>query len=142
MNRFTQSLLIIIGTVFVALGILGIFLPLLPTTPFLLLGASCYVKGSEQLYNWLIHNRFLGEYIKNYREKKGIPMKAKLLAISMLWTTMSYSLIFIVSNTYVKALLLFIAVVVTWHVASQKALEQVMEEEETQEQQGIEREEN
>ena len=131
MNRFTQGLLIIIGTIFVVLGILGIFLPLLPTTPFLLLGASCYVKGSERLYSWLINNRFLGVYIKNYREKKGIPMKAKIIAISMLWITMSYTLFFVVSNTYIRAILLFIAAGVTWHVASQKTVQQVIGEEVT-----------
>lgn len=127
MNRLAQILLIIIGTISIALGILGIFLPLLPTTPFLLLGASCYIKGSERLYIWLINNRFLGAYIKNYHEKKGISLKSKILAISMLWITMFFSMFFLQSMLYIRILLLFIALCVTWHIASQKTLEQVVE---------------
>jgi uncharacterized membrane protein YbaN (DUF454 family) len=127
MNRLAQILLITIGTISVALGIMGIFLPLLPTTPFLLLAASCYIKASETMYNYLINNRFLGEYIKNYREKKGITIKSKIIAISMLWSTIVFTIFLLQSSLYIRMLLIFIATAVTWHIASQKTLEQAIE---------------
>ena len=81
-NKYLRWLLISAGTVSVLLGILGIILPLLPTTPFLLLAAASYAKSSEKFYNWLINNRFFGNYIRNYREGKGIPLRVKISAIS------------------------------------------------------------
>ncbi|MTI71657.1 MAG: DUF454 domain-containing protein [Firmicutes bacterium] len=111
-----KIILIILGSISIALGIIGIFLPLLPTTPLLLLGASCYVKSSNSLYNWLINNKYLGSYIKNYREGRGIPKKTKIIAISTLWLTIGYSAIFIVPLLLIKILLLFIAIGVTIHL--------------------------
>ena len=67
-------------TISLALGILGIFLPLLPTTPFLLLTAALYFKGSFRLYNWLLNHRYFGPYIRNYRENKAIPLRAKIVS--------------------------------------------------------------
>jgi len=124
MNKMMQYILITLGTVFIVLGAVGIFLPLLPTTPFLLLGASCYVRASERLYNWLINNRMLGSYIRNYREKKGIPLKSKIIGITMLWMTILFSVVAVLSNLYIRLLLLAIASMVTWHIASQKTLVQ------------------
>ena len=68
------------GTFFVGLGIIGIFLPLLPTTPFLLLAAACYARSSKRFYNWLLNNKWFGNYIKNYRERKGIPLQIKIIS--------------------------------------------------------------
>jgi uncharacterized membrane protein YbaN (DUF454 family) len=81
----------IAGTVFVGLGVLGALLPLLPATPFLLLAAACYVRGSERLYNWLMNNRYLGTYIRNFRDGRGMPMRAKIIAIAVLWISLVYS---------------------------------------------------
>lgn len=130
MNKLTKVILVVLGSIFVSLGILGIFLPLLPTTPFLLLGASCYIKGSERLYKWLLNNKLLGEYIRNYREKNGIPLKTKIFAIAMLWCTMLFTIVLVLSNIYFRLLLLVIAIGVTWHIATQKTLEQTTDEEE------------
>jgi uncharacterized membrane protein YbaN (DUF454 family) len=124
MKGFYEVILIILGTIFVVLGVLGIFLPLLPTTPFLLLGASCYVKSSPNLYHWLLGNKYLGFYIKNYREGNGIPLKIKVMAIAVLWSTISYSVAFVVDNSYVRIFLGLIASAVTWHIVSRKALVQ------------------
>ncbi len=88
-SNFSRWVLIIVGSFFAGLGILGIFLPLLPTTPFLLLAAACYIRSSERLYNWLMNNKWIGRYIKNYIEGKGIPLKSKVLSISALWITIS-----------------------------------------------------
>ena len=83
-----KTLYIVIGTISLALGILGIFLPLLPTTPFLLLTAALYFKGSSRLYNWLLNHRYFGPYIRNYRENKAIPLRAKIVSLVLMWGTM------------------------------------------------------
>jgi uncharacterized protein len=119
-NSLTNTALVVAGTVSVGLGIIGVFLPLIPTTPFLLLGAACYVKGSEKLYEKLISNKLLGSYIKNYREGKGIPQKTKVYAISLLWISIGYSIVFLMDNILIRILLLLIAVCVTWHILSLK----------------------
>ncbi|NQT81123.1 MAG: YbaN family protein [Candidatus Aminicenantes bacterium] len=116
--------LILAGNFFVALGILGIFLPLLPTTPFLLLAAACYIRSSERFYNWLMNNKWLGNYIKNYREKKGIPLKVKVLSLSFLWLTIGYSVFFVVNIFLLRVILILIAIGVTIHVLSIRTLKQ------------------
>ncbi len=115
-NRFVRWLLIAAGTFSVFLGLLGIILPLLPTTPFLLLAAASYAKSSEKFYHWLINNRFFGSYIKNYRDGKGIPLRVKITAISFLWTTILITAVFFIPVIAVKILLIVIAVGVTVHI--------------------------
>ena len=85
-SRFllVRLLWIILGSAFVAIGTVGIFVPGLPTTVFMILAAACYVRSSDKLYNWLIKNKTFGKYIKDYREGKGMPMKAKIFAQSMM----------------------------------------------------------
>jgi uncharacterized membrane protein YbaN (DUF454 family) len=104
------------------MGILGILLPLLPTTPFLLLAAACYAKGSKRFYNWLLNNKFFGKYIINYREGRGIPIKSKIATIILLWLTISYSVIFVVTIFIVQLLLILIAIGVTYHILTIKTL--------------------
>lgn len=101
-NRLLSSLLIIAGTFFIALGIIGIALPILPTTPFLLVAAACYAKGSSRFYNWLLKNRLLGKYIKNYLENKGISLKAKIIFIFLLWATISARALILNTNSFDK----------------------------------------
>jgi len=74
-QRFVRVALIVVGTISTALGILGIFVPILPTTPFLLLAAACYSRSSQRFYDWLLNNKYFGNYIRNYLEKKGIPLR-------------------------------------------------------------------
>ncbi|MBC8357371.1 MAG: YbaN family protein [Candidatus Aminicenantes bacterium] len=123
-SKLSRLALILAGNFFVALGILGIFLPLLPTTPFLLLAAACYIRSSERFYNWLMNNKWLGNYIKNYREKKGIPLKVKVLSLSFLWLTIGYSVFFVVNIFLLKVILILIAIGVTIHVLSIRTLKQ------------------
>tara|TARA_E500000075_G_scaffold100313_1_gene92003 strand:+ start:107 stop:535 length:429 start_codon:yes stop_codon:yes gene_type:complete len=79
-----RLLWIILGSAFVGIGTVGIFVPGLPTTVFMILAAACYVRSSDKLYNWLIKNKTFGKYIKDYREGKGMPIKAKIFAQSMM----------------------------------------------------------
>jgi hypothetical protein len=88
-NRIVRALLIVAGTISLAFAIIGIAMPVLPTTPFLLLTVACYCRSSERLYNWLINNKWFGEYIRNYQEGRGIPLKTKIFALAVLWTTIS-----------------------------------------------------
>lgn len=122
MNSVVKTMLIIAGSFFVGLGILGIVIPLLPTTPFLLLGAACYVRGSMRFYQWLINNKWLGSYIKNYRDGKGIPKNTKIIAVSTLWLSIGFSVIFVISKLLIRIILFLIASAVTFHILSQKTL--------------------
>lgn len=127
-NKLIRIFLVILGTLFVMLGIIGVFLPLLPTTPFLLLAAFCYAKSSRRFYNWLMTNRWFGNYIRNYRERKGIPLKIKMLAISTLWITITFSALFVIKLLMVRIALFLIAAGVTWHIASVKTLKNCQDE--------------
>src|SRR3972149_1860657 len=86
-KRVVRAVLMFAGTVSLVLGAIGIVLPILPTTPFLLLSAACYLRSSERMHKWLLGNRWFGEYIKNYQAGRGIPIKTKIIAVTVLWTT-------------------------------------------------------
>jgi hypothetical protein len=121
-SKFTRLVLVIAGTISVGLGILGIFLPLLPTTPFLLLAAFLYARSSQRFYDWLLNNRWFGSYITNYRERRGISLKIKILAVSVLWITITFSSWFVVQLLMARIVLFLIAAGVTWHILSFKTL--------------------
>jgi len=120
MSKFVRVILIVIGTISLGLGIIGIVLPVLPTTPFLLLAAACYFRSSERLYQWIINHKRFGPYIRNYREKREIPFKTKVVALVMLWTTITISAVFFIDSNLVRAILAIVVVAVTWHIASLK----------------------
>jgi len=112
-----RRLLIGAGTLSLGLGIIGVFIPILPTTPFLLLAAACYMRSSERFYQWLINNRVFGSYIRNYIEGRGIPVRIKILTILLLWLTIGLSITFGVQNIVIKIVLICIAIGVTAHIA-------------------------
>ena len=116
-----KVILITIGSISLSLGIIGIFVPLLPTVPFLLLTASCYVRSSDRLYHWLLSHRYFGRIITDYRENKVIPLPAKITSLVLLWASISLSAFLFVSKTWVKILLLVIAIGVTIHILSYKS---------------------
>lgn len=120
MKPFSRLLLIIGGTVCVALGIVGMFIPILPTTPFLLLATACYIRSSERFYRWLVGNHWVGKYIRSYREGKGIPKSQKALALLALWLTIGASAFFAVSQWWLRVLLFLIALGVTIHILKLK----------------------
>ena len=110
------------GTISLVLGIIGIFVPLLPTTPFLLLSAAFYFRGSPRLYRWLIQQKQLGPHIKNFREYRAIPLRAKIISLSLIWITLSYCIFQIAPYLWLKIILLAIAIGTTWHILSYKTL--------------------
>lgn len=105
------------------LGIIGMFVPILPTTPFLLLAAACYARSSDRFLNWLLNNRYFGAYIRNYREGRGMPRSTKILTLSALWLTLGMSAAFATSAFWLRLLLALVGVGVTLHLLRLKTLE-------------------
>jgi hypothetical protein len=122
-NPIVRGLLIIGGSVSILLGVLGIFLPLLPTTPFLLLASWCFVRSSDKLHNKLMNNKYLGPFIRNYKEKKGITLRNKVYSLTFLYVTLTTSFIFSPSNWWIWLMLMSIGIGVTWHISRFKTLE-------------------
>ena len=116
MTGLKRSLAIAAGTICIALGIVGIFVPLLPATPLLLLGAALYLRNSQRLYDWLMRQKHLGTYIRNYREGKGIPLFTKVVTLALLWATISYSALVAIDSLVIRVVLFGIAVGVTVHI--------------------------
>ena len=123
-QKWVRILLILAGTIFVGLGILGIFVPILPTTPFLLLAAACYARSSQRFYGWLLNNKWLGNYIRSYLERRGIPPKIKALTITLLWITIGLSVAFAVQGFVVRLILVLIAIGVSIHILCIRTLKQ------------------
>ena len=119
-KKSIKIIYVILGTITLVLGTLGIFLPLLPTTPFYLLTAWFYMRGSDKLYHKVMNNKYFGSIVRNFQVDKSIPLKAKIFIISMLWCTISLSAFFAVSIWWVRLILFAIAVGVTAHVLSFK----------------------
>ena len=112
-----KAIFVVSGTISLGLGAAGLFLPILPTTPFLLLSAACYYKGSERMHRWLLNNKLFGDYIRNYKEGKGVSLKGKIFTLLMLWATICYSALFLVNILVVQIILFAVATAVTVHVA-------------------------
>lgn len=111
-----RKLLIGAGTLSTGLGIIGVFVPILPTTPFLLLAAACYMRSSERFYQWLMNNKIFGAYVRNYIEGRGMPMRIKIFTILLLWLTIGLTITFGVQNIIIRIILICIAIGVTAHI--------------------------
>lgn len=117
-----KTLFNIAGTVALLLGILGIFLPVLPTTPFLLLASACYLRGSERMHRWLMNQPHLGPYIRNFQAGRGIPLRAKIVALATMWTSIIVSM-WLVPLPWVRGLMLVPAVTVTIYLYRMRTLD-------------------
>jgi len=111
-----RRLLIAAGTLCAGLGIVGVFVPILPTTPFLLLAAACYMRSSERFYRWLTDNRVFGAYVRNYIEGRGMPVRIKAFTILLLWLAIGLSATFAVQSLVVRIILISVAIGVTIHI--------------------------
>jgi uncharacterized protein len=121
-----KYLLIAAGFLSLGTGVVGIFLPILPTAPFLLLAAACFLKSSKSLYKWLIGHKIFGKYIENYIKYKAVSIKSKIFSIATLWIVISLSILSI-EKYAIKGLLFLIAIAVTLHLLSLKTLEKVID---------------
>lgn len=121
MRKSAKIIFLVCGIFLVFLGILGMFLPILPTTPFLLLASFCFARSSKRVYDWLLSNRWFGPYIRNYREGNGITTGHKVIAISLLWLTIGATLR-VVSFWWLQLMLIGIAFGVSYHLLTIKSL--------------------
>lgn len=122
-ERVVRGTLIVLGTFFAGLGLIGVFLPLLPTTPFLLLAAACYAKGSRKCHTWFLNNRWFGKYVAGYLKRRGLPQRTKVLLIFLLWLTIGYSTVFLVPQIALKLVMIAVATGVSWHILTLKTLQ-------------------
>jgi hypothetical protein len=120
MEQIIRRVWIFGGTVCVGLGVLGIFLPVLPTTPFLLLAAFCYGRGSKRFYHWLVYRSRVGSYIRNYQSGRGIPLKQKMLTIALLWLTIGSTIGLVALAWWLKVGMVIVAIGVTIHLVRMK----------------------
>ena len=114
-NKLVRLLFVFIGSIFVGLAVIGIFLPGLPTTPFLILAAYFYIRSSNKLYNWLINNKILGVYIKGYLSGKGMPLRAKIISLMLMWIFGSFAVLFGIPDSlfFVKIIVFIILLIGT-----------------------------
>jgi len=122
-NPLIRRTVFIFGWFSLVMGVIGIFLPLLPTTPFILLAAACFARSSPRFYAWITSHHRYGPMIANYLAGRGLPVKAKVMAISLLWISVSFTL-FIVSLLWAKLAMLATALAVSlyiiWHLPTLK----------------------
>ena len=115
-SPFARYFYLISGFILVAIGVVGIFLPLLPTTIFLILASICFLKSSPKANEWLRNHKVLGGYIDNYQNKTGLTRNAKIANIITLWTSISLSAFLLTDELYIRLILLVIAIGVTIHL--------------------------
>jgi len=122
-QKLVRTLWFIAGTICVVLGAIGIVLPILPTTPFLLAAAACYYKSSERMHRWLLNNKWFGEYIRNYQEGKGLTIKTKITALTVLWITIGVSTVFMLHRLLpaqlvlpMQLIMIAVAIAVSTHI--------------------------
>ena len=120
-HRSVRYTLLAIGWLSVLLGVIGIFVPVLPTTPFLLLAAACFVRSSRRFYLWLVNHQHLGPWIRDYLEGNGIPLKGKVYAIGLMWASIGLSC-YLVPMFWARTFMLTSAVLVTLYILRQKTL--------------------
>jgi uncharacterized membrane protein YbaN (DUF454 family) len=118
-HRSVRYGLLAIGWLSIALGVVGIFLPVLPTTPFLLLAAACFARSSPRFYQWLIHHKRFGPLIRDFLEGKGMPVKAKVYAIASMWLSIGVSC-YLIPLPWARVFMLISAVLVTGYILKQK----------------------
>lgn len=117
-----RYILAFLGTVSLMLGVVGIFIPLLPTTPFLLLSAALYFRSSPRLYGWLLEHKHLGPYIKNFRENKAIPLRVKIVSVTLVWVTLLYCTLFIAETVLLRVFFVVLATAISVHILHFKTL--------------------
>ena len=122
-QKIVKTLWFIAGTICVVLGAIGMVLPILPTTPFLLAAAACYYKSSEKMHKWLLNNKWFGEYIRNYTEGRGLTKKTKITALAVLWVTIGVSTLFMLNRLLpaqfvlpTQIIMIAVAIAVSFHI--------------------------
>ena len=122
-HKSIRLLWIFFGSFSVAMGVIGIFVPGWPTTIFLIIASYFYIRSSERLYEWLVNNKLLGVYIKNYLQGKGMPFKAKIISLSMMWIFGLLSILLWIPNNLflVKVIVLLLLLIGTLFILRVKS---------------------
>lgn len=120
-HRLVRWLFVTLGSLLVGVGVLGIFLPLLPSTVFFLMAAGCYGKSSPSAYRWLTTNRWFGRHLRDYKEERGATLGAKFMSIGSLWLGIGLTEV-LVDNVWIRLTLLAVAVAVTAHLMLLKTI--------------------
>jgi uncharacterized protein len=123
-NPVIRTILLVSGFIFLILGVIGAILPILPTTPFIILAAACFARSSQKFYDLLYNNKFFGKVLRDYRDKKGLVLKYKIYILTMLWLTLSSTAIFFTDSIIVRMILFSIAIGVTIHISRYKTLKE------------------
>ncbi|MGL4358745.1 YbaN family protein [Cetobacterium sp.] len=118
-----KKLFFILGCLSLLLGAIGIFLPILPTTPFVLLSAFLFERSSEKFHKLLLENKIFGKYIKDYTEKKGITYKNKIIAITVMTLGMGKGFL-AMTNIYGRVALVITFFAVLTHLIKMKTLKE------------------
>lgn len=121
-NPIIRTLLLIAGFISLILGIIGVILPILPTTPFILVSAAAFARSSQKFHDWLHQNPLFGKLLRDYREKHGLELKYKIYILTILWLTLSSTAIFVVDALALRIMLFSIAIAVTVHISRFKTL--------------------
>lgn len=111
-----RTLFFILGFLSLSLGIIGIIVPGLPTTPLVLLAAFFFSKSSKRFHQWLLNNRIFGKYIKDYQENPSITLKTKIISQLMMWVMICYSVFFLMEYLPAKIIVLSLGLVGSWYV--------------------------
>ncbi len=119
-SPFVRAFLLFLGVLALALGVIGVFVPLLPTTPFLLLASYSFARSNNKFNDWLLTNRFFGKHLQNYIKRKTVKNEIKWITICILWLTILVSLSVIHTPVFVKVLLIIIATGVSVHLFTLK----------------------
>lgn len=122
-GKMMRGIYIVVGTIALVIGAIGLFLPVIPTTPLVILAAACYYRGSERLHNWILSSRWFGETVKNYQEGRGLTRDTKVRAISMMWAMILISAWFFVSNLVVRVAIICVVMGVTVYLVRLPTLE-------------------
>lgn len=108
-----RAVLLVIGTLLLGLGIVGIYVPGLPTTPFLLLAAACYLRSSERLFHWLVSHPRMGPQLRVFLQKKAVPRRVKVVSLALAWAVLGGLALFVVQSAFMKLLLISLAIIKT-----------------------------
>jgi uncharacterized membrane protein YbaN (DUF454 family) len=112
-SALLRGVLVVCGWFCIVAGVVGLFLPLVPTVPFLLLAVACFARSSERLHRWLVEHNHLGPLIRDYLKGAGIPLRAKIAAICMVWVSIPTSTVLFARANWLKVLLIGTAVAIT-----------------------------
>ena len=123
-SKIIRFILYLSGFLFLGLGILGIFLPILPTTPFLLLAASVFMHTNKNIYVWMFNNPWFGKQFKNYVKNKSVSKTVKISSIIILIATMTYSIVFVVENLWIRIIMIIILIAVSAHIFKLKTIDE------------------